>query len=65
MTMLLVLVMLPGLAMAAPSATAMPAEPPPVALLDLKDNMAPAQAEGIVAAMTIRGRAMAQWFGRS
>lgn len=62
--MLLVLVMLPGLAMAAPSATAMPAEPPPVALLDLKDNMAPAQAEGIVAAMTIRGRAMAQWFGR-
>ncbi len=65
LTVLFVLVVLPGLASAAPSATAMPPVTSPVALLDLKDNIAPAQADGIVAAMTIRGRAMAQWFGRA
>jgi hypothetical protein len=61
----------PGMAVAAPAKTPSPSSAatrtakvaPPIALLDLKQNITPVQAAGIVAAMTIQSQPIAAWFG--
>lgn len=70
--LVMVLVARPGHMLAAPPATPAPIEAssgaapkrtaPVIALLDLKQNLAPAQAAGIVAAMTLQDQPMAAWF---
>ncbi len=71
----MILVAAPGISAAAPTAaptvttpqdtTAAPSAhaAPRIALLDLQQSLAPAQAAGIVAAMSVQGQPMAAWFG--